>query len=157
MNCFVINGGVAKISNRRILNRGMSKIRLWILNIRLFDIHYSSLLAYICGMLSKEDEDFIVYWEKNSLQQKHSTRPFMIGLSAGFILGISLIAVVFSGWYERANMVANSRLSSVVFLIAIMGISVFMAFMYRKFRWETYEQRYRELLAKKKSHEKNNP
>lgn len=106
-------------------------------------------------MLSKEDEDFIIYWEKNSFRQKHSIRPFMVGLSAGFILGISLIAIVFSGWYERANMVANSRLSSVVFLIAIMGISLFMAFMYRKFRWETYEQRYRELLAKKKSHEKN--
>lgn len=106
-------------------------------------------------MLSKEEEDFILYWEKNSFQQKHSTRPFMVGLSAGFVLGISLIAVVFSGWYERANMVANARLNSFVFLIAILGISLFMAFMYRKFRWETYEQRYRELLAKKKSHEKN--
>jgi len=107
-------------------------------------------------MLTKEEEAFIQFWEKNSLQQKHSTRPFMIGLSAGFVLGISLIAVVFSGWYERANMVANSRLSSVVFLLAILGISFFMAFMYRKFRWETNEQRYRELLARKKSHEKNN-
>jgi len=107
-------------------------------------------------MLTKEEEAFILFWEKNSLREKHSTRPFMIGLSAGFVLGISLITVVFSGWYERANMVANSRLSSVVFLIAILGISFFMAFMYRKFRWESREQQYRELLAKKKSHEKNN-
>lgn len=112
-------------------------------------------LAYICSMLSAEEETFIQFWEKNSLQQKHSTRPFMIGLSAGFVLGISLIAVVFSGWYERANMVANSRLSSFVFLLAIMGISFFMAFFYRKFRWETNDQRYRELVARKKSHEKN--
>ena len=105
-------------------------------------------------MLSKEELDFLEYWEKNSLQQKHITRPFMIGLSAGFVLGISLIAVVFSGWYERANMVANSRLSSFVFLLAILGISFFMAFVYRKFRWETHEQRYRELLARKKTLEK---
>jgi ABC-type Fe3+-siderophore transport system permease subunit len=106
-------------------------------------------------MLTEEEEAFIQYWEKNSTQQKHSTRPFMIGLSAGFVLGVSLIAVVFSGWYERANMVANSRLSSFVFLLAILGISFFMAFIYRKFRWESKEQQYRELLAKKKTHEKN--
>jgi len=114
----------------------------------------NTIILYFCSMLSKEELDFLAYWEKNSLQQKHSTRPFMIGLSAGFVLGISLIAVVFSGWYERANMVANSRLSSFVFLLAILGISFFMAFMYRKFRWETNEQRYRELLARKKSLEK---
>lgn len=106
-------------------------------------------------MLTKEEERFVQYWEKNSQREKNSIRPFMIGISAGFVLGISLIAVVFSGWYERANMVANTRLSSVIFLLAILGISFFMAFMYRKFRWESREQQYRELLAKKKSHEKN--
>ncbi len=107
-------------------------------------------------MLTEEEEVFIQFWEKNSVQQKHSTRPFMIGLSAGFVLGISLIAVVFSGWYERASMVANSRLSAVVFLLAILGISFFMAFIYRKFRWESKEQQYRELLARKKAQEKTN-
>ena len=107
-------------------------------------------------MLTDDEKAFINYWEKNSLRQKHSTRPFMVGMSAGFVLGLSLIAVVFSGWYERANMVANSRLSAGVFLLAILGISFFMAFMYRKFRWETKEQQYRELLAKKKSQGKNN-
>ncbi len=111
--------------------------------------------TYICGMLTREEEDFIVFWEKNRIQQKHSTRPFMVGLSAGFVFGISVIAVLYTGWYERANMVANSRLSSFVFLLAIMGISFFMAFVYRKFRWESREQQYRELLAKKKASQKN--
>ncbi len=113
------------------------------------------LLTYICGMLTNDEKAFIAYWEKNSLRQKHSIRPFLVGMSAGFVLGISLIAVVFSGWYERANMVANSRLSAGVFLLAILGISFFMAFMYRKFRWESKEQQYRELLAKKKTQEKD--
>lgn len=80
----------------------------------------------------------------------------MVGLSAGFVFGISVIAVLYTGWYERANMVANSRLSSFVFLLAIMGISFFMAFVYRKFRWESREQQYKELLAKKKALQKNN-
>lgn len=80
----------------------------------------------------------------------------MIGLSAGFVFGIGVIAVLYTGWYERANMVANARLSSFVFLLAIMGISFFMAFVYRKFRWESREQQYKELLAKKKALQKNN-
>lgn len=80
----------------------------------------------------------------------------MVGLSAGFVFGISVIAVLYTGWYERANMVANARLSSFVFLLAIMGISFFMAFVYRKFRWESREQQYKELLAKKKALQKNN-
>lgn len=112
--------------------------------------------TYICGMLTSEEENFIVFWEKNRIQQKHSTRPFMIGLSAGFVFGIGVIAVLYTGWYERANMVANARLSSFVFLLAIMGISFFMAFVYRKFRWESREQQYKELLAKKKALQKNN-
>ena len=106
-------------------------------------------------MLSSDDETFLIYWSKNREQQKTSARPFLIGLSAGFALGISLIIVLQSGWYERANMEANSRLSSVVFLVAILLISLFMAFFYRKFKWEMQEQRYLELLSQKKKFEIN--
>ena len=100
-------------------------------------------------MLSSTDEAFLAYWQKNREQQKTSIRPFLVGLSAGFALGISLIVTLSTGWYERANMEANSRMSSYVFLAAIMAVSLFMAFLYRKFRWEMQEQRYLELLAGK--------
>jgi len=100
-------------------------------------------------MLSSSDEIFLAYWSQNGEKQKTSTRPFLIGLSAGFALGISLILVLSTGWYERANMEANSRLSSIVFLLAILLISFFMAFFYRKFRWEMQEQRYLELVSRK--------
>ena len=100
-------------------------------------------------MLNSEEAVFLDYWSENRVQQKTSTRPFLIGLSAGFVLGISLLIGLSSGWYERASMVANSKMSSFVFLIAILAISFFMAFFYRKFKWEMQEQRYLELLAKK--------
>jgi hypothetical protein len=45
---------------------------------------------------------------------------------------------------------ANSKLSAFVLLLAIMAISLFLAFFYRKFRWEMMEQRYKELMAHKK-------
>ena len=105
-------------------------------------------------MLSEENESFLVYWSENREKQRTSLRPFVIGLSGGLAIGISILLVLESGWYERANMVANSRLSSVVLLVAILVISIFMAFFYRKFRWEMQEQRYLEMLADKKNAEK---
>ena len=72
-------------------------------------------------------------------------------MSAGFLLGISLIVIVQTGWDQRATMVANSKMSSVVFLLAIILIALFMAFLYRNFRWEMQEQQFLELNAKKKA------
>ena len=105
-------------------------------------------------MLSSDEEAFLIFWGKNREKQKTSIKPFLVGLSAGFVLGISLIIIVATGWDQRATMVANSKLSSVVFLLAILIISLFMAFLYRNFRWETQEQRYLELLDKKQKMEK---
>ncbi|MES2371589.1 MAG: hypothetical protein V4557_03350 [Bacteroidota bacterium] len=106
-------------------------------------------MDYFCGMLSHENEEFLASWAKNRERERTSSRPFLIGLSGGFSIGIAVILVLESGWYTRANMEANSRLSSVVLLIAILIISFFLAFFYRKFRWEMQEQRYLELLAAK--------
>ena len=105
---------------------------------------------YFCAMLSKENEAFMAFWIRNRDKEKTSFRPFFIGLSSGFGIGIGVIVLLESGWYTRANMVANSMLSSVVLLVGILLTSFFMAFFYRKFRWEMQEQRYLELLAAKK-------
>lgn len=107
-------------------------------------------------MLSEQEERFIQYWSVNGERQKTSIRPFLVGMSSGFVVGVMVLIVLSSGWYERANMVANTRFNSVVFILAILIISFFMAFLYRKFRWEIQDQQYRELLAKK-SRQKNQP
>jgi hypothetical protein len=112
---------------------------------------------YFCGMLSPENEVFLAWWAKNREKEKTSARPFMIGLSTGFAIGAGVIICLESGWFTRANMVANSRMSSVVLLIAILLISFFMAFFYRKFKWEMQEQRYLELLATKNKSENRAP
>ena len=102
-------------------------------------------------MPENDNETFLARWSENREKEKTSFRPFMIGLSAGFALGVSVIAAMESGWYERANMEANSKMNYLVLLLAILSISLFMAFIYRKFRWEMQEQRYMELLAAKKN------
>lgn len=96
-----------------------------------------------------DDEQFFDYWTKNSLKQKSSSRAFLVGLSAGFAIGVGVIVTTFSGWFPRATMVANSKMSSVVLFIAILLISVFIAVMYRKFKWEMQDQRFMEIIAKK--------
>jgi len=106
-------------------------------------------------MLSDKEEKFITYWEKNRLLQKKNTKQFLIGLTMGLLIGFTSLVLIFTGWYERATMVANSRLSPIVFLIAVIILAVFIAFINRKYKWEQYEQQYLELMAKKKKEAKN--
>ncbi len=47
----------------------------------------------------------------------------------------------------------NSNMNPYVFIIAIIGISIFMAFMYRNYQWEKNEQRYLSIIARKKQTE----
>jgi hypothetical protein len=108
-------------------------------------------------MLSPEEEKFLLYWQQNREKERSSIRPFLVGMSGGFAIGATIMIVLSSGWYERANMEANSRLSAIVFLLAILVISFFLAFFYRKFRWEMMEQRYLELLARKNKNKTENP
>lgn len=104
-------------------------------------------------MLSRENEAFLQYWAKNRETARTSIRPLMIGLSAGLAIGVAILVVLESGWDTRANMVANARLSSIVLLLAILLLSFFMGFMYRKFKWEMQEQRYLEIRASIKNTE----
>ena len=95
------------------------------------------------------DEDFVVYWQKNRQKEKSSAKSFMLGLSSGIAIGICVILTIYSGWYQRATMVAYSKMSGIVLFLAITLIAVFIAFIYRQFKWEMQEQRYLEIISKK--------
>ena len=108
------------------------------------------LQAYICAMLTKMEEDFVQFWETNRLKEKKNIKYFIIGLTAGLALSLSIFIFIFSGWYQRATMVANTKLIPTLFIVIIVVISVFTAYFYRIYTWEQKEQQYLELLAKKK-------
>ncbi|MCX6205090.1 MAG: hypothetical protein NTZ19_02410 [Bacteroidetes bacterium] len=99
------------------------------------------------------EADFFERWTKQRHTYKNAARPFFIGLSAGFAIGVAILFSIYLGWYQRANMELNSSLNPILFLLAIIGISVFMAFMYRNYQWEQNEQRYLSILARKKQTE----
>ena len=104
-------------------------------------------------MLSEKEETFIKYWSENRLEQKKSFRQFIKGMSLGITIGIGIIITISVGWYQRANMEANSSLNPFVLLFIILIISVGMAFLYKNHQWEMKEQQYLEFLAKKKKAE----
>jgi len=107
-------------------------------------------------MLSEEEEAFITYWRANRDKQKRTFRQFLLGIPLALLFVIPIILNFFSGWYKRAKMMSNTAdFNPGVLLLALILIVVFIAIFSRKFKWEQYERRYVELLAKKARQDKN--
>lgn len=101
-------------------------------------------------MLTQDEQRFIEYWRINREKEKKTMRQLLIGLPAGLVFALGIMAVFSAGWYQRANMVAYSSSSPYIFLIAIFVIIGFIAIFGKKHRWEMNEQQYLELLEKEK-------
>lgn len=101
-------------------------------------------------MLTQQEKDFIRYWETNRLRRKKVFRQFLIGIPIGLLFVIPIAINFSSGWYRRADMEANSPdFNPLVLVIALLIIVGFTAVFYQRHRWDQYEQRYRELLARR--------
>jgi uncharacterized protein YacL len=101
-------------------------------------------------MLDKREEAFLAFWETNRIKEKKNIVPLIKGVSIGLAIGLAIILIVSSDWYERAGMAASTQLNPYIFLIIIVAIAFFMAWLYSQYRWERLEQQYLELLAKKR-------
>ena len=96
-------------------------------------------------MLSNEEEVFYQQWEKERTLPQYKRKPFLRGLSIGLSLGVLVVIISELGWYERANMIANSRSNNLWIILAILIISIGFAWLYQQFSAEMNEQRYQEL------------
>lgn len=106
-------------------------------------------------MLSQQEKDFIRYWEQNRGRRKKVFRQFLIGIPIGLAFAIPILINFSSGWYRRADMEANNPIdfNPAVLLIALVLIVIFVAVFFQKHKWDQYEQRYLELLARKDDEE----
>jgi len=101
-------------------------------------------------MLSKEETAFIEYWEKNRLRRKKTVRQFLLGVPIGLLFVIPIVVNLSSGWYKRADMEANSPdFDPRVLFVALLLIVAFTSIFWQRHKWDQYEQRYRELLARR--------
>ena len=98
--------------------------------------------------LTKEERDFILYWETNRGKQKKVFRQSLIGLPIGLLLGVPIFLNYITTWHKRATMVAGTQFNPMVLIIAILLIITFVAIFHKQLQWEHREQRYRELKAR---------
>jgi len=116
------------------------KIGLNIVKAREFKLQCINL-----RMIHPDESAFYDYWEKERALPHYKRKPFLRGFSISLLLGIVVLIVAEIGWYERANMVANSRGNIIWILIAIILISVGFGWVYQQFTWEMNEQRFNEI------------
>jgi membrane protein YdbS with pleckstrin-like domain len=100
-------------------------------------------------MLTKDERDFIDYWEHNRLRKRKILKQLSVGLPLGVVLVVAIFINFFSGWYKRAQMIINTDPSTIVILIiASILIVIFVVVFSARHRWDLNEQHYRELLAR---------
>jgi sterol desaturase/sphingolipid hydroxylase (fatty acid hydroxylase superfamily) len=104
-------------------------------------------------MLTDKEKAFLEYWPTARQRQKKVLYQLGVGLPVGLIFGVLIIANFYSGWYQRADMISNSRFNPAVLYVAVVIIAVFIAVFSKKFQYDQQEQRYLELLEKKKRSE----
>src|SRR5215218_3417533 len=102
-------------------------------------------------MLTEEEEKFLSYWEKNREKEKSPLRHLSLGLPLGLLISAGILLNYVSGWYTRATMVANGQSTPLVLIFAAMLITVFCSIFFKRYSREMNEQRYLELLFKKKN------
>ncbi len=98
-------------------------------------------------MLTKEEESFIIYWEKNREKEKNIWRRFLYGSPWGLVFALPiLIAVIFHDWYKNMVYISPSLISLII--LAVIGIAVFYTLFSMQFKWDRNEQIYEELKFK---------
>lgn len=103
-------------------------------------------------MLSKEEQDFIKYWEENRLKQKRFFKQIAIGLPFGVLFAVAMFLNFTSGWDKRVESITKTYPSFksliLVLIVAVLAIVVFISVFSVKVKWEKYEQRYKELISR---------
>ncbi len=100
---------------------------------------------------SPDEEKFLIYWEANRERERRISVQLLFGLPYGILFSIPILVNFLLGrfWYKRADAVGLSQFNPIVLVIAVLLISIFIAVLNRKFRWEKLENQYLELKARK--------
>lgn len=102
-------------------------------------------------LMTEEEKRFIAYWEQNRNKKKRLIWQLAGGMPLAVLLAAGIFINYFSGWYKRAAMQIRVDSSGVlVVLIALILIVVFIVVFSAQHKWDMNEQRYKELMSKKR-------
>ena len=105
-------------------------------------------------MLTKEEEKFLAFWAVQ--RTKKSRAAFNVGFPLGVLIVFGIFVSIVTGWHKQAAAALRSDSSTIlVIVLAGAAIVVFMSVFSARYQREQYEQRYKELLAKKAAAERN--
>ena len=105
-------------------------------------------------MLTKEEQQFLDYWSVQRTKKRKSA--FTLGFPLAVLIVLGIFISIVTGWHKEATMELRSDSSTIlVIVVAAIAIVVFITVFSIRYQWEQREQRYKELLAKKKKAEKN--
>lgn len=102
-------------------------------------------------MLTQEEQKFIIYWETNREKQSKLSYQILAGIPYGLLFTVPIVVNYIVGrfWYKRADAVGMSQFNPMVLFFAVLVMTAFVSVLYKKFRWEQLDQRYKELIVKK--------
>lgn len=102
---------------------------------------------------SADEQKFLSYWEENREREGRLSVQLLFGLPYGLLFSVPILVNFLLGrfWYKRADAVGLSQFNPIVLILAVLIISVFIALLNRKFRWEKLENQYLELKSREQS------
>ena len=80
----------------------------------------ASLLFVILFMLSKEEQEFVKYWEQNRNKQKRFFKQIAIGLPFGVLFALAMFLNFSSGWDKRVLEITKTYPSFKSLVIVLM-------------------------------------
>ncbi len=102
---------------------------------------------------SADEQKFLTYWEENREREGRLSVQLLFGLPYGILFSVPILVNFLLGrfWYKRADAVGLSQFNPVVLILAVLIISVFIALLNRRFRWEKLENQYLEIKSRGRS------
>jgi hypothetical protein len=119
-------------------------------NLLGLTLHPVPFTRTVLIMLTTEEENFILYWEQNRGRKKRLVWQLAAGLPLALVIVGGTFITVFSQWYTRAIRIIQLNSGTLVVLIALLLTVVFVVVFSGKHRWDMNEQRYQELIIRKK-------
>ncbi|HWR32826.1 MAG TPA: hypothetical protein VN451_04845 [Chitinophagaceae bacterium] len=117
-----------------------------------FNFALRGIRIWMMTMFTQEENDFLQYWEQNRLRKRKVLKQLYVGFPFAVLLIIAIFANFFSGWYKRADMQIRAEAASLIPVLiggALMIVAFIVIFSARH-RWDMNEQRFNELLSRKK-------